>query len=102
MKSKNTHSSTQQRHFDEQAAEVIEDNLIVTPEPELKPKRMTVVLPPDNARALELLSSIQSITQNEAIRRAISTEAYIQNEVRKDSTIFLRTKEGETKELIFR
>ena len=63
---------------------------------------MTVVLPPETARMLEILSDIQGVTLNEAIRRAISTESFIQNEVHKNSTVLLKTAEGETKELIFR
>jgi hypothetical protein len=65
-------------------------------------KRMTVALPSDTARMLELLSELQSISLNEAIRRAISTEAFIQNEIRQKSKILVETAKGETKELIFR
>jgi predicted transcriptional regulator len=65
-------------------------------------KRMTVVLPADTAEMLELLSEVQSISLNEAIRRAISTEAYIQTEIRKKSRVLIETERGETKELVFR
>lgn len=65
-------------------------------------KRMTVVLPAETARMLEILSELQSISLNEAIRRAISTESFIQTEIRKQSRLLLETKNGETKELIFR
>ena len=67
------------------------------------PKRMTVYLPAETARMLEILSKLQSISLNEAIRRAISTESFIQNEIRNNkSKFFLETPAGETKELIFR
>ena len=66
-------------------------------------KRMTVNLPAETARMLEILSKLQAISLNEAIRRAISTESFIQNEIRNNkSKLFLETPEGETKELIFR
>ena len=65
-------------------------------------KRMTVVLPPETARMLEILSEVQSVTLNEAVRRAISTESFIQNEIRKKSKILIESDDGETKELIFR
>lgn len=66
-------------------------------------KRMTVNLPAETARMLEILSELQSISLNEAIRRAISTESFIQNEIRhKKSRLLLETQDGETKELIFR
>lgn len=65
-------------------------------------KRMTVVLPPDTARMLDILSELQSVTLNEAIRRAISTESFIQSEVRKKSKILVESETGDTRELIFR
>lgn len=66
-------------------------------------KRMTVNLPAETAQMLEILSKLQSISLNEALRRAISTESFIQNEIRNNkSKVFLETQNGETKELIFR
>lgn len=65
-------------------------------------KRMTVVLPSDTARMLDILSSLQSITLNEAIRRAISTESYIQSEISNNSKILVEGKDGQVRELIFR
>lgn len=67
------------------------------------PKRMTVHLPAETARMLEILSKLQSISLNEAIRRAISTESFIQNEIRNNRSKFLvETQDGKMKELIFR
>lgn len=66
-------------------------------------KRMTVNLPADTARMLDILSKIQSVSLNEAIRRAISTESFIQNEIRTNKAkIFLETPDGDRRELIFR
>ena len=66
-------------------------------------KRMTVNLPSETARMLDILSKLQSISLNEAIRRAISTESFIQNEIRNNkSKIFLETPDGDRRELIFR
>lgn len=50
---------------------------------------------------LQALSSMQSTTLNDAIRRAISTEAFIRNEVEKGSQILVKAEGVETKELIF-
>ena len=69
---------------------------------ECAPKRMTVVLPHETSEMLNVLSKLQSITLNEAIRRAISTEAFIRSEIGKNSKILVKTEDGETKELIFR
>lgn len=64
-------------------------------------KRLTVVLPIKTYEMLQALSSMQSTTLNEAIRRAISTEAFIRNEVEKGSKILVKSDEAETKELVF-
>jgi hypothetical protein len=66
-------------------------------------KRMTVVLPSETAEMLDILSKIQSVSLNEAIRRAISTESFIQNEIRNNKArLMIETPEGEKRELIFR
>jgi predicted HicB family RNase H-like nuclease len=65
-------------------------------------KRLTVSLPPETVEMLELLSDLQHISFNEAIRRAISTEAFLQGEIRQDSKLMLKSADGEIKELIFR
>ena len=64
-------------------------------------KRLTVVLPIKTYEMLQALSSMQSTTLNDAIRRAISTEAFIRNEVEKGSQILVKAEGVETKELIF-
>jgi len=69
---------------------------------ETSSKRMTVSFPPETTRMLEILSELQSITLNEAIRRAISTESLIQHEIRSGSKIIIKPQDGEKKELIFR
>ena len=75
----------------------------IKPKPEEQSsKRMTVTLPAETAKMLEILSKLQGITLNEAIRRAISTESFIQNEVQNKSKVLLETADGNTKELIFR
>lgn len=65
-------------------------------------KRMTIALPQETAKMLELLSDLQGITQVEALRRAISTEAYIQHEVKRGARILIETSDNKIKELIFR
>jgi hypothetical protein len=68
--------------------------------PELK--RMTISLPQESARMLELLSELQGVTQVEALRRAISTEAFIQREVKNGSRILVEATDKQIKELVFR
>jgi len=65
-------------------------------------KRMTIALPPESAKLVELLSGLQDVSQIEAIKRAISTEAFIQREVKKGSRILVQTSDDQIKELVFR
>lgn len=65
-------------------------------------KRMTIALPSDSARMLELLCELQGITQVEALRRAISTEAFIQREIQNGSRILAQSPDRQIKELVFR
>jgi len=65
-------------------------------------KRMTISLPQDTARMLELLTELQGVTQVEALRRAISTEAFIQREIKNGSRILVQAPDNQVKELVFR
>jgi hypothetical protein len=65
-------------------------------------KRMTISLPENIAEVLEALSQEQGITQNEALKRAILTEAFIQRELIHESDILVRKKGQDTLErLVF-
>jgi hypothetical protein len=57
-------------------------------------KRMSVSLPENIAELLEALAQEQGITQNDALKRAILTEAFIQREVIHGSDILVR-KQGQ-------
>jgi Ribbon-helix-helix protein, copG family len=65
-------------------------------------KRMTIALPADTARMLELLSELQGVSQTEALRRAISTEAFIQREIKDGSKVLIESPDNRLKELVFR
>lgn len=65
-------------------------------------KRMTVSLSLESSKLLDLLSELQEVSQVEAIRRAISTEAFVQREIRKGGKILVEDTDGKTKELVFR
>lgn len=65
-------------------------------------KRMTIALTQETAKMLELLSEHQGVTQIEALRRAISTEAFIQREIKNGSRILVQSPDNQTKELVFR
>ena len=67
-----------------------------------KPKRMSVSFPPDIASLLEFLADSQGVSLNEALRKAIATEAYIQQEIREGSTILVQKSNKEIREVVFR
>lgn len=66
------------------------------------PKRMSITLSSDAAKWLELLAESQGITQTEALRKAIATEAYIQKEIAEGSKILIQKADKEIREVVFR
>lgn len=67
-----------------------------------KVKRMSVSLPADIAGLLEFLADVQGVSQNEALRKAIATEAYLQQEIREGSTVLIQKSNKDIKEVVFR
>lgn len=67
-----------------------------------KPTRMSVSLPSDAAQMLETLATNQGISKNEALRKAIATEAYFQREISQGSTILVQKANNELREIVFR
>ena len=67
-----------------------------------KPTRMSVSLPPDAAEMLDVLATSQGISKNEALRKAIATEAYFQKEISEGSTILVQKTNNELREIVFR
>lgn len=65
-------------------------------------KRMSVSLSGDVARMLEFLAESQGITQNEALRKAIATEAYLLQERMQGSKVLLQKSDKEIREVLFR
>ncbi len=57
-------------------------------------KRMIINLEPKTAKMLELLAELQEISEIEALRRAISAEAFLQTEIRKGSKILIMSENG--------
>lgn len=65
-------------------------------------KRISVSLPEETARLLELIAKSQGISQNEAIRRAIATEAYLRQATTEGYKVLLQSQEKEIREVVFR
>lgn len=65
-------------------------------------KRISVSLSADAAQLLEYLAQTQGITQNEALRKAIATEAYFLREMKEGSKVLLQKPDKEVREVVFR
>ena len=64
--------------------------------------RTKVELSEDAAEILECLAATQKITQSEALRKAIATEAYLSKEIGQGSKLLLLTSDKEVREVLFR
>ncbi|MEM7555279.1 MAG: hypothetical protein AAF378_14485 [Cyanobacteria bacterium P01_A01_bin.84] len=65
-------------------------------------KRMSVSLSGDIAGMLEFLAKSQGISQNEALRKAIATEAYLLQERLQGTKVLLQHPDREVREVLFR
>lgn len=65
-------------------------------------KRLSISLSDDAARLLEFLAESQGITQNEALRKAIATEAYLLEERMQGTKVLLQKSDKEIREVLFR
>ena len=65
-------------------------------------KRMSVSLSGDIARMLEFLAKSQGISQNEALRKAIATEAYLLRDRIEGTKVLLQHPDKEVREVLFR
>ena len=65
-------------------------------------KRMSVSPSGDIARMLEFLAKSQGISQNEALRKAIATEAYLLEERMQGTKVLLQHPDKEVREVLFR
>ncbi len=65
-------------------------------------KRMSVTLSDEPAASLEWLATTQGISQVEALRKAIATEAFLLKEQKAGSKILLSNPKKEVREVLFR
>jgi metal-responsive CopG/Arc/MetJ family transcriptional regulator len=65
-------------------------------------KRVSVSLPLDTIKKLDEIASRHGITMTDAIRRAIYTEAYIENEIEQDNKILIQKSDNTLREVVFR
>jgi hypothetical protein len=65
-------------------------------------KRITLNLSPEAAERLKDLARSNRVSMGEVIRRSLSLESFVQNEVRKGAKILVQEKDGTMKELVLR
>jgi hypothetical protein len=65
-------------------------------------KRISLNVSSDIADLVEYLATNQSITANEAIRRAIVTEAYLLKERENGGVLLIQKSDKEVREIVFR
>jgi hypothetical protein len=63
---------------------------------------MSITLSGDSARWLEKLAESQGVSQVEALRKALSTEVYIQQEISAGSSILIQKSDKTLREVVFR
>lgn len=65
-------------------------------------KRISVTLAPDTVNRLKKLASDKGITFTEALRRAVGTEVYLQNEIQKGGKVLIQKSDNTLREVTFR
>lgn len=73
-----------------------------SPKKSKSPKRMSISLSGDAAWYLEKLAKAQGISQTEALRKAIATEAYLHEAIKEGARVLLEQPNKEIKEIVFR
>lgn len=66
-----------------------------------KPKKLSVSIADDALELLEFLAQAQGISRSEALRKAIATEAYLQQERLEGSRVLLQKSSQEVREISF-
>jgi hypothetical protein len=63
--------------------------------------RVTADLPLSTIENLRMLAESQGVTLTDALRRAIATEALLQQRIKDDNRVLLQSKDGTMTELLF-
>jgi hypothetical protein len=78
------------------------NNSLVASQCKSQAKRLSLKLSSDSATLLEYLAETQGISQNEVIRRALGTEAFLQREIDAGSRILIHDAKDNIREIVFR
>jgi len=67
----------------------------------LGPKRVTIPLTKQDVERLNKIIEINGISQNEAIRRALATEAFVQENLKAGKALLMEDPSGVVREVLF-
>ena len=65
-------------------------------------QKVSIDLPSDTLDAIRKIAEHRNLTMTDAIRRAITTESYIEDEIENGGTILVKKPDGTYKEVVFR
>ena len=65
-------------------------------------QKVSLNLPSDTLDNVRRIAKHQNITMTDAIRRAIATESYVEDETNNGGTILVKKPDGTYKEIVFR
>ena len=65
-------------------------------------QKVSLNLPSDTLDNVRRIAKHQNITMTDAIRRAIATESYVEDETNNGGTILVKKPDGTYKEVVFR
>ena len=71
------------------------------PRPPTTARRVTASLREPDVVNLEEVAQATKLTPNDAIRKALATEAWVQRELKKGAVIMIRTPDGAVREVAF-
>ena len=65
-------------------------------------KKVSIDLPSDTLDAIRRIAEHRNLTMTDAIRRAVATESYIEDQINNGGTILVKKPDGTYKEVVFR
>ena len=65
-------------------------------------QKVSINLPIDTLDAIRRIAEHQNLTMTDAIRRAVATESYIEDEIKNGGMILVKKPDGTYKEVVFR
>jgi hypothetical protein len=65
-------------------------------------QKVSIDLPSDTLDAIRKIAEHRNLTMTDAIRRAVVTESYIEDEINNGGTILVKKPDGTYKEVVFR